>query len=149
MLLHSCPSKQQKNQLHVWQGETGGDVGTLHIRKSRRGQHDAGNITLFLGCVILKQNYCVSYKSSKFKSTQPSCFQQYRIIIIIENALSFQVRKVFSNKEFNKTHISLNSYVNINLPKWHKYTHISDIGQKWYYFVSVSFVVFLSCMTRQ
>ena len=42
-------------------------MGTLHIRKSRRGQHDAGNITLFLGCVILKQNYCVSYKCFKFK----------------------------------------------------------------------------------
>ena len=42
-------------------------MGTLHIRKSRRGQHDAGNITLFLGCVILKQNYGVSYKCCKFK----------------------------------------------------------------------------------
>ena len=45
-------------------------MGTLHIRKSRRGQHDAGNITLFLGCVILKQNYGVSYKHSKFKTTK-------------------------------------------------------------------------------
>ena len=45
-------------------------MGTLHIRKSRRGQHDAGNITLFLGCVILKQNYGVSYKCGKFKPTK-------------------------------------------------------------------------------
>ena len=58
-------------------------MGTLHIRKSRRGQHDAGNITLFLGCVILKQNYCVSYKCSKFKPTKTVVSKNIELLKIL------------------------------------------------------------------
>ena len=84
-------------------------MGTLHIRKSRRGQHDAGNITLFLGCVILKQNHGVSYKCSKLKPTKTIVYKNIELL----KMLSFfkPDNELFSNKDFSKTNISIDKLI--------------------------------------